>query len=151
MAIVPLPRNSPRRDWVLHYTDPRITVTSWYVQTADGTRYPLEELDGVLRVLTFAHPGRTVALIVGGVEVVVAVPYTVAYQSVPIFVAGLMAAAGLAAGVLADARTNPRWMELRGIWRGTEVLLFRSRKLDEFERVRWAMIRATEPYRDPAP
>jgi hypothetical protein len=54
-------------------------------------------------------------------------------------------------GVLADARHNPRWMELCATCRGTDVVLFRSRSLGEFERVRWALIRALEPHRDPLP
>jgi hypothetical protein len=49
---------------------------------------------------------------------------------------------------LVDARINPRWMELRAAYRGTEVLLFSSRNAADFERVRRALIRAVEVNRE---
>jgi len=52
---------------------------------------------------------------------------------------------------LVDARHNPRWMELRAVYRGTEVLLFGSRDAAEFERVRRALIRAVEVNRELLP
>jgi hypothetical protein len=150
MSIDPDSASPPRCGWAVYYDDRRITVTSWYVDTPGG-RYPTANLGGVLQVLTYAHPGRTVALIAGGIEVGLALPFTVAYQSAAMFLVGLFAAAGLGAGILVDARRNPRRLELRAAHRGTEVVLFTSRDLAEFERVRWALIRALEITRSPLP
>jgi hypothetical protein len=143
MSIDPGSRNRPRCGWAVYYTDQRITVTSWYVETPGG-RYLMADLGEVLRLLTYAYPGRKVALVVGGIEVGVALPFAVAFQSALVALAGLVAAAGVAAGVLMDARQNPRFMELRADYRGKEVLLFSSRNAAEFERVRRALIRAVE-------
>ena len=150
MSIDPNSRNRPRCGWAVYYADQRIAITSWYVQTR-GDRYPVTELADVLRVLTNTYPGRRVALVAGGVEVGVALPLTVAYQSTVMLLVGLIAAAGVAAGVLTDARRNPRWMELRATYRGEDVLLFSSRNSTEFEQVRRALVRAVEVNRDLLP
>jgi hypothetical protein len=128
----------------VYYADSRIAVTSWQVVMPDGRRLMTAELTGVLRVLTYAHPGRTVALIVGGVEIVAAAPFAVGYHSAGVLLAGFVAALGVACGVLVDARQNPRWLQLRATYRNEEIVLFSCRRLDEFERVRWAFIRALE-------
>lgn len=94
---------TPRCGWAVYYADHRIVVTSWYVETRTG-RYPIVDLDGVLRHLDFRHPGR-----------------------------------------------HPRWMEIRAVYRGAEVLLFGTRDKGEFERVRRALIRAVEINRAPLP
>jgi hypothetical protein len=151
MSIDPAPPGPPRCAWVVYYVGPRITVTSWYVQTADGRRYEAQDLGMVVRVLTFAHPGRTTALFAGGVEMLVALPFAVVLQSAVMCLAGVLAAVGIAGGVLADAHRNPRWMQLRASYRDTNVVLFSGRDLGEFERVRWALIRALEANRAPQP
>jgi hypothetical protein len=148
MSIDPGSKNRPRCGWAVYYVDQRITVTSWYVETPEG-RYPMAELGEVLRLMTYAYPGRKVALVLGGIEIGVALPFTVAYESALMLLVGLVAAAGVAAGVLTDARRNPRWMQLRGIHRGQEIVLYTSRNPTEFERVRRALIRAVEVNRDP--
>lgn len=79
----------------------------------------------------------------------VALPFAMAYHSAAMILVGLFAAAGVGAGILVDARRNPRWLELRAIHDGVEVILFTSRSLAEFERVRWALIRALEVTRYP--
>jgi hypothetical protein len=123
-----------------------VVVTSAYVQTAEG-RYPVAELDGIVRCLTDTHPGRMVALIAGGVEIAAATPFAVGFGSSPMVVVGFLAALGVAAGVLVDASRNPRRMELRACHRGADVRLFTTRDLNEFERVRWALVRAVEASR----
>jgi hypothetical protein len=129
------------------YYDARgVVVTSVYVRTVEG-RYPVAELDGIVRCLTNTHPGRTVALIAGGVEIVAAVPLALGLGSLAMLVVGVLAALGVAAGVLVDARRNPRQMELRASHRGADVRLFTTRDLNEFERVRWALVRAVEASR----
>jgi hypothetical protein len=148
MSIDPDSTTPPRRGWAVYYDDQRITITSWYVDTPDG-RYATANLSGVLQVRTHAHPGRSIALIAGGLELSVALPFTVAYHSAAMIVVGLFAAAGVGAGILVDARRNPRRLELRAAHRGTEVVLFVSRDRAEFERVRWALIRALEVTRSP--
>ncbi|HEV7963900.1 MAG TPA: DUF6232 family protein [Actinoplanes sp.] len=140
--------STPRCGWAVYYAGQNIVVTSWYVETATG-RYAIAELAGVLRYLTFTHPGRTVALIAGGVEVAVAVPFSLALQSVTMLVVGLCAALSVAAGALLDERRNPRWMELRAAYRGADVLLLRTRDKTEFEQIRRALIRAVEVNRSP--
>jgi hypothetical protein len=102
-------RTSPsthRCGWAVYYADHQIIVTSWYVETWTA-RYPIAELDGVLRHLTFRRPGRT--------------------------------------------RRSPRWMEIRAVHRGLDVLLFGTRDKAEFERVRRALIRAFEINEPPLP
>ena len=146
-------RTSPsthRPCWAVYYADHRIVVTSRYVETRAG-RYPIAELDGVLRHLTFRHPGRTVALIVGGVELALVLPLVAVFRSLAMVAAGVVAVLGMAAGVLLDARRNPRWMELRALHRGADVLLFGTRDKVEFEQVRRALIRAVEINRAPLP
>ena len=150
MSIDPGSRNRPHCGWAVYYSGQRITVTSWYVETPSG-RYPMAEVGEVLRLLTYTYPGRKVALVVGAVEVGMALPLTIAFQSAALLLVGLLAAAGVAAGVLRDAHCNPRWMELRASYRGEEVLLFSSRDASEFEQVRRALIRAVEVNRDLLP
>jgi hypothetical protein len=132
-----------RCQWVVYYDGRLITITSWYVDTPTG-RYPTAELSDVLRVHTYEHHGRSVALIAGGMEIVLSLPFAMATHSLATLLAGVIAAAGVGAGILADSRRNPRWLELRAYCGGDEVTLFRSRSLAEFERVRWALIRALE-------
>jgi hypothetical protein len=91
--------STPRCGWAVYYADRRIVVTSWYVETR-GARYPIAELEGVLRHLTSGHP---------------------------------------------------RWMEIRAVHRGVEVLLFSTRDKADFERVRRALIRAVEINRSTLP
>jgi hypothetical protein len=134
----------PTLRWLVYYTDDRIVVTNWQITTSGGARFRTSELSEMLRVLTYAHPGRRVALFVGGVEVAVSIPAAIAYRSASIVLAGLLATLGVAVGVLVDSRRNPRWLELRATYRGQDVVLYSSRRLDEFERVRWAVIRACE-------
>lgn len=130
----------------VYYDAGGVVVTSVYVRTAEG-RYPVGELDGIVRCLTNTHPGRTVALIAAGVEVVAAMPFALGLSSLMMLFAGFLAALGVGAGVLVDARRNPRCMELRASYRGIDVRLFTTRDLNEFERVRWALVRAVEASR----
>lgn len=130
-----------RSRWVVYYDGRLITVTSRYVDTATG-RYPTSELSDVLRVHTFEHHGRELALVAGGIEIVLSLPLALAAESLAVLVAGLIAAVGICLGVLLNGRRNPRWLELRAYHGCAEVVLFRSRSLAEFERVRWALINA---------
>jgi hypothetical protein len=150
MSIDPGSTNRPSCRWAVYYADQGITVTSWYVETPDG-RYVLADLGDVFRLLTFAHPGRKVALVAGGIEVALALPLAAAGHNAMILLVGLFAAAGVAGGVLLDARHNPRWLRLAGVYRGAEVTLFSTRDMAEFERVRWALIRAMETNRTLSP
>jgi hypothetical protein len=134
--------------WVVYYDGRLITITSRYVDTP-ARRYPIPELSDVLRVHTFEHYGRHVALIAGGIEIILSLPFAMASDSPATLVAGLTAAAGICAGILVDNWRNPRWLELRAYHGGEEVVLFRSRSLAEFERVRWALIRALEADSEP--
>jgi hypothetical protein len=147
MSTDPVTPNRPRPIWAVYYVDRRITVTSWHVETPDGSRYMTPDLDGVLRVFTYAHSGRSLAMIGGAIEIAAAVPVALAFHApaaLLVALVALVAAAGVAVGVLVDARRNPRWMELRATYRGHEVVLFTSHRLDEFERVRFALIRALQ-------
>lgn len=150
MSIDHTSQSTPRCGWAVYYADHRIVITSWYVEIR-AVRYPIAELDGLLRHLTFRHPGRTVALIVGGVELAVVVPLMAIFRSWAMLVAGLVAVLGMGAGALLDARRNPRWMEIHAWHRGTDVLLCGTRDKAEFEQVRRALIRAVEINRGPLP
>jgi hypothetical protein len=142
--------STPRCGWAVYYADHRIVVTSWYVETRVA-RYPIAELEGVLRHLTFRHPGRAVGLIVGGVEVALVLPLSAVFRSFVMVLTGLVMALGMGVGVLLDARRNPRWMEIRAQHHHTDVLLFGTRDKAEFARVRRALIRAVEINRDSRP
>ncbi|MEU7902752.1 DUF6232 family protein [Actinoplanes sp. NPDC049118] len=48
--------SNPHCGWAVYYADSRIVVTSWYVETPHD-RYPIAELDGVLRHLPLRDPG----------------------------------------------------------------------------------------------
>jgi len=48
--------STPRCGWAVYYADNRIVVTSWYVETPTD-RYPIAELDGVLRHFPLRSPG----------------------------------------------------------------------------------------------
>jgi hypothetical protein len=130
----------------VYYDDHRITVTSSYVATPEA-RYPVAELQEVIRCLSYTHPGRSIALITGGIEIALAIPFAAASGSAMMLCVGFVAAMGVAIGVLVDARRNPRWMELRADYRGGEVALFSTRDKAEFEAVRRALIRAVEDNR----
>jgi uncharacterized protein DUF6232 len=143
MTIEPRSSRRPRCGWAVYYADQQIVVTSWYVETPDG-RFPVVELDDVLRFIDHSHPARTVALIVGGVEVVLALPVTVAWHSSAMLCSGFLAALGVACGVMVDSRRQPRWMELHAAYRGEDLKLFCTRDKTAFEKVRRALIRAIE-------
>jgi hypothetical protein len=139
---------STRYRWVVYYDGRLITITSRYVDTASG-RYATPELSNVLRVHSYARQGRHVALVAGGIEIILSLPFALAADSLPILVAGLIAAVGVCVGILVDHWRNPRLLELRAYHDGAEVILFQSRNRAEFERVRWALIRALEPDAEP--
>jgi hypothetical protein len=134
----------------IYYRGPRIVVTSNYIENAGG-RHQLHDLTRIGRVSLDAHPARTVALMFGAIELVLAVPLAVAYGSAALFCAGLVAGFGLAAALLADERRNPRWMALHAVSRGRWIVLFASRDRREFEQVRRAVIRAVEANHRPRP
>jgi hypothetical protein len=150
MSIDPGTSIPGRSGWVIYYRSPRITITSRWVETPDG-RFALAEIHGVVRELSYEYTGRMVALIAGGGEILLAMPFVIADRSGVFLGAGIVAAFGVSIGVLVDARRNPRWMELRMTHRGEEVQLFGTRDKVEFERVRRALIRAVEVDRDPLP
>jgi hypothetical protein len=148
MSIYPASKRSA--PWIVHYDDRDIRVTSWFVETAEA-RYPVADLHGVGRHLTYTHVGRSVALFAGALEMLLALPFTIAYNSVLMLCVGVVAAFGVGLGVLLDARRNPRRLELRAYCRDREVCLFRTRDKIAFERVRRALIRAIEADRSPLP
>jgi uncharacterized protein DUF6232 len=127
--------------WVVYYRGPRIHVTNHDVETVDG-RYRVRDLDLVTRVEYYRHPARTIAMIVSGVELAAGLVLAVFLGAAVLIGVALLIAAGLAGAVILDGRRNPRWMELRAVHRGREILLFSSRDQQEFERVRWAVSRA---------
>jgi hypothetical protein len=143
----PVPGRCPRR---VFYASPMITVTSRWVETPAG-RYPVAELDDIVCELTSTFPGSTLAGVVGAVEISIAAPIVVTTGSMTITVAGIGAAVLAMAAVLIDARRNPRRMEIRAGHRGRDVALFRTHDRLEFDRVRWALIRAVELNRQPRP
>jgi hypothetical protein len=136
--------------WIVYYDGRDIRVTSWFVQTAEA-RYLMADLHGVGRYLTYTHSGRSVALFTGGLEMMLALPFAIAYSSALMLCAGVVAALGVGIGVLLDARRNPRRLELRAYYRDREVCLFHTRDKIAFEQVRRALIRAIEADRNPLP
>ena len=135
---------------VVYYPGPRVIVTSHYIENAEG-RYAIRDLGAVDRVLEGAYPAVSVALICGAIELGIAVPLALALRdgAAIMLAAGILIAIGVAAALIADGRRNPRWMALRAVHRGRMITLFRSRKHEEFEQVRRAVIRAVEANRRP--
>jgi hypothetical protein len=136
--------------WITYYDDGNIKVTSWFVQTGEAS-YLVADLHGVARHLTYTHPARSVALITGGIEMMLALPFAVGYHSALLLCVGVVAALGVGIGVLLDARQNPRGLELRAYYRYREVRLFHTRDKIAFEQVRRALIRAIEAHRNRLP
>jgi hypothetical protein len=134
---------------IVYYRGPRIVVTSEYIETAGG-RYLIRDLKCISRLYVGAYPARTTALVFGLLELAVAAPLVAVYGSVLLLCVGLATAAGLAGALLVDLWRNPRWMALRAVSDGREVLLFASRDARVFEQVRRAVNRAVaadEPLR----
>jgi hypothetical protein len=150
MSIDPGTSHPGRSGWAVFYSDPTITVTTRYVQTSQG-RFDVADLHDVVRSLGYEYPGIKVALVTGGIELVLAAALTVASHSWLMACAGFVAVLGVALGVLVDARRNPRWMELHARYRGHQVVLYASRDRTDFGRVHRAMIRAVESNRGPLP
>jgi hypothetical protein len=118
-------------------------VTDRRIETA-GHRFSVRELSDIERIQEDAHPGRTVALLCGGVALLVAVPLAALYGAVSALGVGLVIALGLGGAILVDRRRNPRWMVLVAHYRGHAVTLFSTRNRQEFEQVRRAVLRAVE-------
>jgi hypothetical protein len=150
MSIDPGTSRHGRSGWAVFYSEPTITVTTRYVQTAQA-RFEVADLHDIVRAHGYAYPGFKVAVVTGLVELALAVPLAAASRSWLIGCAGLLVVAGMVLGVLVDAHRNPRWMELRATHRGRDVVLFSGRDHTEFERVRRALIRAVEANRGPLP
>jgi hypothetical protein len=132
----------------IYYESPRIVVTSHIIEISRG-RYVVREVRRIERVEVFAHPARTVASICGGIELLLAAALAAAFGVAVFLCAGFLTAVGLAVAILVDGRRNPRWMILRGVYRGQAIVLFSSRDQREFGQVRRAVIRAVEDSRPP--
>jgi hypothetical protein len=130
-------------DWAIYYVSKEITITSWYVDTPQ-CRYMLFDLEDIVRDFTNTYPGGLIAVVVGIVEAVLVMPLAVILRSDRLAWVGLIAILGAMIAVYIDAQRNPRWMEIRALYRGRDVSLIRTRSRTEFERVRWALIRAME-------
>jgi hypothetical protein len=127
----------------VYHPGPRILVTDRRIETA-GRRFPVRELAEIQRIQKDTHPARTVALICGGVELLLAVPLAAFYGAVSVLGVAFVIALGLGGAILVDSRSNPRWMVLVAHYRGQPVTLFSTRNRQEFEQVRRAVLRAVE-------
>lgn len=135
---------------IVYYRGPRIVVTNHFIENATG-RYAVRDIGTVRRVHEIAYPAYKVALISGALELAIAAPVAVLYGSAIMWGAGTVTAFGVGAALIADGRRNPRWMALRAVHRGEMVELFSSRRHQEFEQVRRAVIRAIEANERPHP
>jgi hypothetical protein len=129
--------------WAVYYASSKITITSVYVETPDA-RYALADLEDVVREFTNSYPGGAVAVAIGTVEALLVVPLALIFRSALLAWVGLIAIVGAMIAVAIDAQRNPRWMEIRAFYVDRHVSLFRTRNRREFERVRWALIRALD-------
>jgi hypothetical protein len=128
---------------VVLYRGPHAKVTSRWIRSAHG-HFLIRDLSSADQVHVFGHPARTVALICGAIELMLAAPLAVAYGSAALLCAGFISAFGLATALIVDGRRNPRWMALRAIHQGRTVTVFSSRDQQEFGQVRRAVVRAIE-------
>lgn len=136
--------------WRVFYRGAEITITSRYVDV-DDLRIRIAELYELNRCLTYRYPGVKLAAATGATELGIAVPFAVGYGSLAMLCAGLLSAAGMALGVLADARRNPRYQEIHATLRGRRVVLFGTGDHREFGFVWRALVRAVEAERDTRP
>ena len=137
-------------DEVLLYPGPKVVVTTICVHTP-RVRYPVARLTQISRIEVRGYPALVGAVGVGAVELMIAVPFAVAYGSGLLACAGVLLAIGIGLGALVDSRRNPRLMVLSAVYRGRRVELFSTRDKAEFGRVRLAVIRAVEASRDHLP
>lgn len=131
------------RSETVYHPGPDSVVTSVRIDTANG-RFLVRDLARIQCVYEYAHPVRTIALICGGLEMALALPLAAAYGALSVVCAGLLAAAGIAAAIMADSHQNPKWMVLVAVHRGRAVTLYRSRDRQQFEQVRRAVLRAVQ-------
>lgn len=135
----------PRRR-IVYYDAGGTVVTNAYVRSVHGY-FPVAELSRISRSMPYGHPGRTVAVIVGGIELAAVAPLAIAYRSLTVFGFGILIAIVVAIGVLADGRRNPEWSALLARHRGVTIKIYSTRDRREFERVRWAVVHAVEDCR----
>jgi hypothetical protein len=131
---------------VYQYRSPEIAVTNRSIENSDGS-YLVRDLDRINRVRIDAYPATRVALVLGAIGLVLAVPFAAVYGPAAVLFAGFVIAVGLGVAHMIDSRNNPRWMALNALHLGQEITLFQSRDKQEFEQVRRAMIRAVEAKR----
>jgi hypothetical protein len=136
--------------WRVLYESAEITITSWYVEI-DGVRIAIPDLERMTRCLTYRHPLVKVAAITAGLELVIAAPLAIAYGSAMLACAGLVSGGFVAIGAWADARRNPRYMEIRASVRGRRVVLFGTDDQRVFGHVWRALVRAVEDNRQRLP
>lgn len=117
------PETGGRRQpaWRVLYEDKTISVTTRYLQVGHD-RIPVSELHDVVRCLTFSHPTVKVAAVTAGLELLIAIPFAAAYGSAWTLSVGVLSALGMATGVWADHRRNPRIMTIEATVRGQQVL-----------------------------
>jgi len=139
-----------RPPWRVLYQDPRITITSWFVEV-DGRRIAIPELQDAVRCLTYRYPLARVALVTGGLELALATPFAVWHGSALMLCAGFVAATGMALGALRDFHRNPRLMTIEAQIRGKRLVLYRTQDQKQFGHVWLALVRATEDCRDLRP
>ncbi|GIF17603.1 hypothetical protein BJ973_009432 [Actinoplanes tereljensis] len=131
----------------VYYRGRRIRVTSHHIDAVDEGFFLVRDLSQLTRVLSYQYPARKVALISGGIELLLGLALSAFFGVAVLLGVAVIDAGGLAAAILLDSRRNPRWMELRATHRGQQTVLFRSRDQREFEQVRRAVIRAIEANR----
>jgi hypothetical protein len=137
---------SKRGRVVYYYRSPDIAVTSRGIENDEGL-FLFRDLQLINRIRIDAYPARKIALILGAIELVLAVALTVAFGPVALLCAAFVIGIGFGAAHLIDSSRNPRWMALRAQHLDEEITLFQSCEQQEFEQVRRAVIRAVEASR----
>jgi hypothetical protein len=134
---------------VVYYRGSDIVVTSRYIDTDHGY-FLVPDLGGFCRVHEEAYPARKIALICGGLELVLAALLAAAFGAIPLLCTGIVAAGGVGIAVAIDSRNNPAWMVLMAEHRGRVVTLYSTADRLEFGKVRRAVLRAVEANEKPA-
>jgi hypothetical protein len=141
-----MPEDPGRYRPTVHYDRGGTTVTDTYVRTTRGD-FPIEELSELHRSLPYPHPGRTMAVFLAGLELILAVPVAVALRSMVAFAVGVVVAVCVGIGAIMDGHRSPDWFAIKGRFRGEEVTIFSTRDEGEFERVRLSLVRAWDAWR----
>jgi hypothetical protein len=126
------------------YQDDKVTVTTAWVVTAEGRRYPVAELGHLVEAKGTPHAGVLVSLVTAATTAIgVITAAALAHSSTPLAIGGMAVAVPAAAATFCAFRWPPR-NSLRASYHGIDVELYCGSDESTFRKVARALIRARE-------